>query len=272
MTGSEVVAEVGIASGSNLGNIGPETTVVVVASDLEEEAPIWWLRTKGASDRGAKIIVLNARSTKLDNYAACTLQYEYGDAVGAVNNLLGALKSAKALDDDFGKNRSEGYNDVKGAKYGTIPAPFKEAAEILAGTENLIVFVGAEGMELAEHADLMQAAGNLLGATGRVGRPNNGLIPVWPGANTQGALDMGFRAEATAQALKQKVVITAGADIDPADLQDAEFVIAVSLFPSATTEAADVVLPRQSVPERRTAAKGRDSEQDLFLRENFLGR
>jgi NADH-quinone oxidoreductase subunit G len=61
MTGSEVVAEVGIASGSNLGNIGPETTVIVVASDLEEEAPIWWLRTKGASDRGAKIIVLNAR-------------------------------------------------------------------------------------------------------------------------------------------------------------------------------------------------------------------
>ncbi|MEZ4641839.1 MAG: hypothetical protein R3E31_03715 [Chloroflexota bacterium] len=37
--------------------------------------------------------------------------------------------------------------------------------------------------------------GNLLllknGGEGHVGRPNNGLIPVWPHNNTQGAWDMG---------------------------------------------------------------------------------
>jgi NADH-quinone oxidoreductase subunit G len=272
MTGSEIVAQVGIASGSNLGGIGPETAIIVVASDLEEEAPIWWLRAKRAADHGAKLIVLNGRSTKLDKYAACTLHYEYGEAVGALNNLIGALKSGKALDDDFGKNRAEGYNDVKGAKYGTVAAPFKEAAEILAGTQNLIVFVGAEGMELAEHADLMQAAANLLGATGRVGRPNNGLIPVWPGANTQGAFDMGFSAEATAQALKQSVVIAAGADVDPAELKKADFVVAVSLFPSATTNAADVVLPRQSVPERDgTFTNGERRVQRFYTAQGFIG-
>jgi NADH-quinone oxidoreductase subunit G len=83
---------------------------------------------------------------------------------------------------------------------------------------------------------------------------------------------MGFRAEATAQALKQKVVITAGADIDPADLQDAEFVIAVSLFPSATTDAADVVLPRQSVAERDgTFTNGERRVQRFYTAQGFLG-
>jgi NADH-quinone oxidoreductase subunit G len=118
----------------------------------------------------------------------------------------------------------------------------------------------------------MQAAANLLGSTGRVGRPNNGLIPVWPGANTQGAFDIGYSAEATAQALKQKVVIVAGADVDPAELKNTDFVVAVSMFPDATTEDADVVLPRQSVPERDgTFTNGERRVQRFYTAQGFIG-
>jgi len=41
---------VGLGPGSDLGHLGPRDAVVVVASDLHEEAPIWWLRLKQAAD------------------------------------------------------------------------------------------------------------------------------------------------------------------------------------------------------------------------------
>ncbi len=274
MSGAEVVAQVGVASGTNLTDIGPETAVLVIASDLEEEAPIWWLRAKRAGDRGSKIMVANARKTKLDRYAKCTLRYDYGEAIQTVNHLIGALIKADGVAKTFAE--ADGFKDVQKATYGRLPDGFSDAADMILGCENLIVIAGHEGLSLAEHADLMQALGNLLIVTGRAGRPDNGLIPVWPGANTQGALDLGYRAEVTADALTQKAVILAGADplgSDPAaTLDGAEFVIATALFENATTVAADVVLPRQSVPERDgTFTNGERRVQRFYTAQGFLG-
>ena len=278
MTGAEIVAQVGVARGTNLGQIGAETAIVVIASDLEEEAPIWWLRTKRAGDRGAKIIVLNGRKTKLDKYAACALHYDYGDAIDAVNNITASVIKSKNIDDEFGKNRAEGFNDVKSAKYGRIPDGFAQAADMIGGAANLIIFVGAEGLSLDAHGDLMQAAANLLGVMGRVGRPNNGLIPVWTGANVQGAFDLGYSAGATAEALSQSVVIAAGCDPVGNDtsaaekLKKAKFIIATSLFETATTALADVILPRQSVPERDgTFTSGERRVQRFYTGQGSLG-
>ncbi|MFP4320907.1 MAG: NADH-quinone oxidoreductase subunit NuoG [Anaerolineales bacterium] len=275
MSGAEVVAQVGVATGTNLTDIGRETAVLVIASDLEEEAPIWWLRAKRAGDRGAKIMVANARKTKLDRYAKCTLRYDYGATIEAVNHLINAILKADGVDDGVAK-RAEGLDDVKKAKYGRLPKGYSDAATMLLGCENLIVIAGHEGVSLAEHAQLMQALANLLILTGRVGKPNNGLIPVWPGANTQGAFDLGYSAEATADALRQKAIIIAGADpvgTDPAStLADAEFVVVSSLFETATTAQAHVVLPRQSVPERDgTFTSGERRVQRFYTAQGFLG-
>jgi NADH-quinone oxidoreductase subunit G len=100
--------------------------------------------------------------------------------------------------------------------------------------------------------------------TGHTGRPNNGLLAVWPGANFQGALDMGFSPEATERLLdvldKLKVLFIADADPAGEDLAAAEalkafkakggFLVVTSLFANATTALADVVLPRLSFAER----------------------
>ena len=60
---------------------------MVVASDLYEEAPISYLRIKQAAARGATLIVLNPRETKLDKYASYVVRYAYGDEAKAVNDL-----------------------------------------------------------------------------------------------------------------------------------------------------------------------------------------
>ena len=41
--------------------MGKETTILVVASDLYNEAPLWFLRLKQAAERGATLIIANAR-------------------------------------------------------------------------------------------------------------------------------------------------------------------------------------------------------------------
>ncbi len=223
MGGGDLTAQFGMSQGSNLGALGKDDAILVVASDLYEEAPVWWLRVKQAADRGATLIVANPRQTKLDRFASFTVRYAYGDEAKTVQDLGGKSKIAEAF----------------------------------AKANNAVVFFGSEGLGLSGSANLAAACANLLNETGHVGKPNNGLIGVWSRVNDQGAWEIGFRPEADlAAALKGKVVYVAGADPagdDPAlakALKGAKFVIAQDILETATTEMADVVLPAQAYVER----------------------
>jgi NADH-quinone oxidoreductase subunit G len=81
LAGGEVVAKVGISSDSNLLDLGEGDAILVTASDLHEEAPVWWFRVKQATERGAKLVVLNLRPTRLDQYAAHAIHYPLGEAL-----------------------------------------------------------------------------------------------------------------------------------------------------------------------------------------------
>ncbi|MCZ7544993.1 MAG: NADH-quinone oxidoreductase subunit NuoG [Anaerolineae bacterium] len=252
MTGGDLIAEVGVAQGTNFTDMGKGACIVVVASDLEEEAPIYWHRVKVAADRGATLVVVNGRATKLDRYTRHRVRYHYGDEVATLNGLLRQALGDAAPDID-------GFDQLRAALE-NAPAVDAAAAQAIAGATDLVVIVGGEGLSMAAHGALMQAAANLLVATGHVGRPNNGLLAVWPGANTQGALDMGFTPEDATHIIDNaasfEALIIAGAD--PADedpraaaaLQEAGFIVATALFLTPTAELADVVLPRMSFAER----------------------
>jgi hypothetical protein len=45
-------------------------------------APVWWLRVKQAVERGAVLVVLGARPTRLEKHAAHVLRDTYGDTEG----------------------------------------------------------------------------------------------------------------------------------------------------------------------------------------------
>ncbi|HKY55694.1 MAG TPA: 2Fe-2S iron-sulfur cluster-binding protein, partial [Anaerolineales bacterium] len=87
MGGGELTSLVGVGAGTNIGSMGKGTTIVVVASDLYEEAPIWYLRVKQAAARGATLIVLNPRETKLERFATHAIRYEYGNEGKTVHDL-----------------------------------------------------------------------------------------------------------------------------------------------------------------------------------------
>jgi NADH-quinone oxidoreductase subunit G len=210
MGGGDAAAAYGLSAGSNLGSLGKGDTILVVASDLHDEAPIWWLRLKAAAKRGATLIVANARATALDHYATYVVRYAYGDEVETVRSLPAKPKIGDALN----------------------------------GANNLVVFFGADGLGLDGSQALAGACAELVKA--RAGKPNNGLVGVGPRGNDQGAWELGFRPSPNLAAdLKGKTVYIVAADPvgdDPAlaaALKEAAFVIAQDILPTATTAAAN---------------------------------
>ncbi|MEN6434845.1 MAG: NADH-quinone oxidoreductase subunit NuoG [Anaerolineaceae bacterium] len=232
MAGGDIVEKVGFSQGSNLAELGKGDTILVVACDLHEEAPIWWLRVKQAAERGATLIVVNPRKTRLEKYATHIIRYEYGEEVQTIAGMTPGTR--KPLENA------------------------KEAAEAFVSAQNAIVIFGSEGIGLTASAALAAACGDLLKATGHTGKPNNGLLPAWSNGNTQGAWEMGFRPDVDLKTtLKNaKVVTIAGADPSGDDpelreaLSHAKFVVVQDMFLTETAMQAHVVLPVQAMQER----------------------
>jgi NADH-quinone oxidoreductase subunit G len=223
--GQKLVEQVGVGVGTNLGELGKGDAVLIIATDLEEEAPIWRLRVKQAYNRGARVVIANARHTRMDDFSSDQPRYDTGKAAEWMR--------------DFAKNQ---------------PA----LATSLSEAHNLVILAGAEGLTLEGSSALMQAAANFLIASGHTGKPNNGLIGVYPGANAMGMHYLGFSPEA-AEAIRAnppKVLIVAQADIANEDphasdwLSKVEHIISLSLWPDDVAINATVALPIQSFAER----------------------
>src|SRR5690606_12653610 len=98
-TGADLVAQLGLPNNSKLSNLGKGDAVLIIASELEEEVPIWRLRLKQAQDRGAYLVVANARLTKMGDFATDTwaednrdvegveIRYNAGEAVQVMEGL-----------------------------------------------------------------------------------------------------------------------------------------------------------------------------------------
>jgi NADH-quinone oxidoreductase subunit G len=225
MAGGDLVARYGLGEGSNLADLGKGDAIVVIASDLEEEAPLWWLRVKQAAERGATLIVANPRPTKLSRYANLEVSYVYGEEVAAVAQISNLSYFAEA--------------------------------------QNAVIFFGSEGLGLDGSAALAQACADLLAQSGHTGKPNNGLVGVWPRANEQGAWDVGFRplANLADEMAQAKVLYIIGADPAADDPNLAALLkrryemadrltIVQDVLKTETAKLADVILPAQAQTER----------------------
>jgi NADH-quinone oxidoreductase subunit G len=242
MAGGDLVQKYGVGQGTNLSALGKRDAILVIASDLHEEAPIWWLRLKQAAERGTRLIVANARETRLDKHASHRIRYAVGEPHTAALGLLQVISS-----DDKRLERYAGDRELR------------SAASALQHARNTVIFYGNEGLDFAGSEALAKACAQLLVETEHVGKPNNGLVAVWPHANSQGAWDMGLRPPRSGlkSALEHATAVyLMGSDPVGSDpgmreiLEGASTLIVQELFLTPTAELADIVLPAQSFVER----------------------
>ena len=233
MGGGDLMAQAGVGKGTNFGEMGKGSAILVIASDLHQEAPVWWLRIKQAAKRGATLIVAGPRPTRLEKYAAHVIRYAYGEEAQTAASFLS--------------------ENVAGAS-----ESIRKAAEAFTQAENAVILYGSEGLGLAGSTALAHTCARLLERTNHIGRANNGLIAVWPNGNTQGAWDMGFRPAEDLVAMLGKALAAYIVAADPAGddkslgmaVDRAAFVIVQDLFLTETAKLADVVLPAASYTER----------------------
>lgn len=226
MGGGDSVRSHAVPPGSDLGQLGAGDAILVVASDLREEAPVWWYRVKRASDRGATLIVANARPTSLDEHADMRIRYQYRDLPGKFGDLVGN---------------------------GT------GAGQAIAQAKRLIIFYGSEGLAVPATDALAAACGAILEEHGKTGQLHCGLIPIWPRANTQGAVEVGLRPAPSGQAealegARAAYLLAADPLGDGPQLSDVfealDFLVVQELYLTETARAADVVFPAQAFTER----------------------
>jgi NADH-quinone oxidoreductase subunit G len=240
MGGGDLTTAIGVGDGSNLGSLGAGATIVIAASDLYEEAPIWYLRVKQAAQRGATLILANPRETKLERYASYVVRYAYGDEVRTIQDLT---------------------------RRGKIGDAFVNA-------ENALIFYGSEGLGLEGSSALAAACARALNDTGHVGRPNNGLVGVWPRANDQGAWEIGLRPLDNLQAAfnRAQAVYIVGADPFGDGMLKLKagrrkpFLVVQDIFETESTRLADAVLPAQTFMEREGTFTSGERRVQRFYR------
>jgi NADH-quinone oxidoreductase subunit G len=222
--GGEWVRRYGLSTGSNLSALGKGDAILVVASDLYEEAPLWYLRVRQAAERGAALIIAHPRTTRLERQAPhqYVLRYAYGDEGEIIERLRREAKIAQTLRE----------------------------------TRNLVIFFGNEGMGLEQSESLAAACADLLVETGHAGRIHNGLIGVWPHPNAQGAWELGFQPIFDLQPLFETMDALYLVALDPFGdgwvRQNGRkpFLIVQDILETATVRQADVVLAACAYTER----------------------
>jgi NADH-quinone oxidoreductase subunit G len=225
MAGGELTLQAGLTQDTQLEDMEQGNVILVVACDLHEEAPIYWLRVKQAVERGATLIMMNAHETRLDSIATHIVRYQYGEESLSIDRLM------------------------KGGD---------PAARAIKKTQGLVVFVGSDGLGVKDSQAVMESAARLLSKAGLSGKQGSGLVAVWQSANIQGAWEMGcgITNDLEKTIRGTDTLIIAGADplrdfpgLEDA-LQSVKFLAVFELTRTATAELADVVIPVQAFTER----------------------
>jgi formate dehydrogenase alpha subunit len=176
--------------------------ILITGSNTSEAHPLIASRIMRAKDKGAKIIVVDPRTTQMSMLADLHLKQQPGTDVVWLNGLMNIIIKESLADKTFISERTEGYDELCKTVADYPPELVEEitsipandlilAARIYGNAENgSIVYA----MGITQHitgVDNVISCANLAMLTGNVGRPSTGVNPLRGQNNVQGACDLG---------------------------------------------------------------------------------
>ncbi|MBI2858226.1 MAG: molybdopterin-dependent oxidoreductase [Chloroflexi bacterium] len=184
-----------------LSSLEQSEVIVVIGADPPSSAPIVGYAIKRAvKNKGAKLIVIDPRRTRLAEVAYLWLRPKVGTDVALLNSLARVIVDEQLLDDEFVTRKATNFEAFADAlrEYSPehaeaitgIPSQEIRAAARLYAKADRAALVYGSGLTQHEHGtDGVRAVANLAILTGQVGR--GGIHALQRENNGQGACDMG---------------------------------------------------------------------------------
>lgn len=176
--------------------------ILLVGSNPEEAHPVAGMQIRQAVSRGTKLIVVDPRDIGLSKEADIHLKLKPGTNVAFANGMINVIINEGLLDEEFIKERTEGFEELKKIvadytpeKVAEIchidPDKLQEAARIYASAKKAPIIYCLGVTEHSTGTEGVMSLSNLAMVCGKIGKSGCGVNPLRGQNNVQGACDMG---------------------------------------------------------------------------------
>lgn len=176
--------------------------IFCIGSNNMEAHPLFGRKLIQAHKNGAKLVVLDPRYTPTAKIADEYVQFKTGTDVALMNGMIKVIIDNDLQDDEFIKNRTKGFDELKETvqKYDLetvseithiAPEVIEELAIEYAKADKAAIVYSLGITEHSHGADNVMSTANLAMLTGNIGREGTGVNPLRGQNNVQGACDMG---------------------------------------------------------------------------------
>ncbi len=188
---------------SSLDELEQSEAIMVIGANPVVSAPsVGYAIKRAVKYRGAKLLLVDPRQTKLNPFAHLWLKPRVGTDVALINGLARVIVEERLLDEEFVARHTDNFDEFARSLWKYTPGYVEEvtgvshqevqlAARLLAGAERASIVYGNGVTQYIGGTDSVMALANLAMLTGNLGRRRGGIFALQRENNGQGACDMG---------------------------------------------------------------------------------
>lgn len=177
--------------------------IMVIGADPTTSAPaVGYAIKRAVKYRGARLLLIDPRQTKLTAFAHLWLRPKPGTDVALINGLARVIVDDRLFDEELAVRKTDNFGEfVKGLKAYTDKNVEKissvsrqemhRAAHLLASAEGASIVYGNGITQRVNGTDSVMALANLAMLTSNIGHGRGGIFALQRENNAQGACDMG---------------------------------------------------------------------------------
>lgn len=187
---------------NSINEIACADVIMLSGSNTTEAHPQVARRIFAALDKGAKLVVIDPRKTRLAEFAHLHLALRPGTDIPLLNGLMRIILDENLADDLFIEMRTENFLDLRDMLFrldmaeiekitGVPLAQIRKAAQLYARAQRGVICYCLGVTQHVCGTENVETIANLAMLTGNVEKENTGVDPLRGQNNVQGACDMG---------------------------------------------------------------------------------